>query len=252
MISINKPEGMTPLQALDALRIQFPEYKNETLSYAGRLDPMAQGVLPILVGEENKEREKHLGLDKEYEFEVLFGASTDTYDILGLATEVLPGKPREITLPTGTFLQPYPAYSSKSVDGTPLYQHARSGTLDQVEIPTKEVTIYSFEKLSDFEITGNELLANIKNRIGKVEGDFRQTQIIERWESVLAPHLNSVFFGMRFKARVSSGTYIRSLAVELGKQVRLPALAFSITRTSVGTLTLRDSLNIVSKESSVH
>ena len=53
------------------------------MTYAGRLDPMASGVLLVLAGEETKNKDKYLGLDKEYDFEILFGFATDTYDILG-------------------------------------------------------------------------------------------------------------------------------------------------------------------------
>src|SRR5882724_588569 len=83
MVCIYKQKGETPLQALNRLRVEKPEYMEATLSYAGRLDPMAEGVMVVLVGDENKEREKYLGLDKVYVTEVLFGVSTDTADILG-------------------------------------------------------------------------------------------------------------------------------------------------------------------------
>jgi len=53
------------------------------MTYAGRLDPLAEGLLLVLTGEECKNKEKYLGLDKEYEVDVLFGFATDTYDILG-------------------------------------------------------------------------------------------------------------------------------------------------------------------------
>jgi len=58
------------------------------LTYAGRLDPMAEGVLIILVGDECKKKQKYLGLDKEYEIEVLFGLETDTQDILGVIKRI--------------------------------------------------------------------------------------------------------------------------------------------------------------------
>ena len=53
------------------------------MTYAGRLDPMASGLLIVLAGEETKNKEKYLNLDKEYLFEVLFGFKTVTYDFLG-------------------------------------------------------------------------------------------------------------------------------------------------------------------------
>ena len=83
IILLNKKEGETPLEALDRFRMANPKYKDEKMTYAGRLDPMASGVLLVLVGEEIKQKDKYLALNKEYEFEILFGFATDTYDILG-------------------------------------------------------------------------------------------------------------------------------------------------------------------------
>jgi tRNA pseudouridine55 synthase len=69
------------------MREQRRDLWNETLSYAGRLDPMAEGVLLCLVGSANARREAYLDLNKEYILDVLFGFSTDTYDILGKVIE---------------------------------------------------------------------------------------------------------------------------------------------------------------------
>ncbi len=244
MIILDKPEGLTPLQALDRLREKRPEYRDAILSYAGRLDPMASGVLPVLVGEENKRREEFLGLEKEYEFEVLFGIGTDTHDILGIIDTIQPGKPREGAHDlTGTFMQTYPAYSSKPVSGVPLYKHARNGTLDTVKIPSREVTIHSARKVSSFQITGKELLASVVKRVGNVVGDFRQEEILKKWEQSLRTQQERIFYATKYNAVVSSGTYIRTLAREIGEKAGLPALAFSIRRTRVGAMTLKDSVS---------
>ena len=64
----------------------------------GRLDPLAEGVLLILIGDECKNKEKYLGLDKEYEVAIIFGISTDTGDALGLATKEVPS--HEVRPPT--------------------------------------------------------------------------------------------------------------------------------------------------------
>jgi len=91
VIVLNKKEGETPLFALEKFRRKNPKYLNTPMTYAGRLDPMASGVLVILAGEEIKNKDKYLGLDKEYEFSILFGFSTDTYDILGKVVNSLAG-----------------------------------------------------------------------------------------------------------------------------------------------------------------
>ncbi len=83
----NKHLGETPLQALDRLRIEQPEYQKATLSYAGRLDPMAEGLLLVLVDDECKHSQDYFGFDKDYEATILFGFDTDTHDILGKIVE---------------------------------------------------------------------------------------------------------------------------------------------------------------------
>ena len=80
---VEKSVGETPLQALEAFR-ERERLGGIPLTYAGRLDPMASGKLLILIGDECKKRDTYTGLDKRYRFEVLFGARTDTGDILGI------------------------------------------------------------------------------------------------------------------------------------------------------------------------
>ncbi|HDQ16562.1 MAG TPA: hypothetical protein ENN31_00340, partial [Candidatus Vogelbacteria bacterium] len=88
MLNIYKPQGLTPKETLNLLRLERPDLVEEPLSYAGRLDPLAEGVLPVLVGkEENQNREKYLKMDKKYLARFIFGFSTDTGDIMGLIKE---------------------------------------------------------------------------------------------------------------------------------------------------------------------
>ena len=87
ILNLYKERGETPLECIERFRRANPEYKNVPMSYAGRLDPMAEGVLIILAGEANKKKSDFLSLDKEYTFDVLFGFSTDTYDVLGVMAD---------------------------------------------------------------------------------------------------------------------------------------------------------------------
>jgi tRNA pseudouridine55 synthase len=66
VITVNKPIGLTPLQAVTQFRKKFPLYASEKIGYAGRLDPMAEGLLLLLVGDNNKTKEQYEQLDKEY------------------------------------------------------------------------------------------------------------------------------------------------------------------------------------------
>ena len=90
VVNVYKPISPTPLQVVEKFREKHPEYAESKISYAGRLDPLAEGVLLLLIDKENKKREKYQKLDKEYEFEVLFGAATDTYDLLGIVDDKPP------------------------------------------------------------------------------------------------------------------------------------------------------------------
>ncbi|MDA1338380.1 MAG: tRNA pseudouridine(55) synthase, partial [bacterium] len=81
MILINKTKYLTSYQAILKFKALNPEYENVKLGYAGTLDPMATGLLIALEDEENKDRDKYIGLTKTYEFEILFGISTDSYDL---------------------------------------------------------------------------------------------------------------------------------------------------------------------------
>lgn len=242
VITIYKKIGETPLEALTRLRESVLEYKEETLSYAGRLDPMAAGVMLVLAGDANKEREKYLNLEKDYSAEILFGISTDTYDTLGLIAEVsrmpfdigeFEGQLKEkVGEMKGTFSQKYPEYSSKPVDGTPLFMHARAGK--RVAVPAHDVTIFGSELKSVKVVDRVELLSRVESQIGLVKGDFRQADIVKMWKEKLEQSEVKEFAVAEVDLSVSSGFYVRQYAHDLGLSLGVPALALSILRTRVG------------------
>ncbi|HEY5594701.1 MAG TPA: tRNA pseudouridine(55) synthase, partial [Nitrospiria bacterium] len=81
---VNKPIGITSHQ----VAIRLAETFGTVVTHTGSLDPMAEGVLVLLVGPEAKKRQVELqAVKKEYEFDLLFGFSTDSYDSLGLVTD---------------------------------------------------------------------------------------------------------------------------------------------------------------------
>lgn len=233
---IEKRIGETPLEALERFRSTRPELRNIPLTYAGRLDPMAEGKLLILIGDECKNKEKYLGLDKEYEIEIVFGIETDTYDALGIA-EVTPLKviPRiHIESYIGRFIQEYPVYSSKTVNGKQLHQLARSRDLPE-EMPTKDVEIYLIQLLGQSCIDSEALKAKILEKIALIKGDFRQEEIKDQWNAVLNDS-NQVFECLKIRVSCGSGTYMRSLAHRMGKDAGTSAFALSIKRTKIAGL----------------
>ena len=244
ILNLYKERGETPLARLERFRKTHPEYKNVPMSYVGRLDPMAEGVLMVLAGEENKKRNSYLNLDKEYSFEVLFGFATDTYDILGLLTDGLTRASHRFINPTllieyiaqmqGVQVQKYPPYSSKPLEGVPLFVKARKGELNTYDLPEHEITIHEMALMGTRRISENDLLESIKENIARVRGDFRQKNIMTVWEE----HLR-ILYGLSFDIasltiKCSSGTYVRSIANELGEKMGIPALAYNIIRTKVG------------------
>lgn len=240
VIILNKKEGETPLEALEFFRAKHKEYKGMKMTYAGRLDPMASGVLLILAGEETKNKEKYLKLDKVYGFEILFGFATDTYDILGKVMKtrnVIAKKEdleniikKELKNFKGKFVQSYPIYSSKTVLGKQLFQYARDE--EEVNIPSREVEVKSLNLKKIRKIKGEKVRQKIIKRVGKVKGDFRQKEILSIWNKKIAN--DNTFFIASLTVKCSSGTYVRGIANSLGENINIPALAWSIKRTKVG------------------
>ncbi|HVY72920.1 MAG TPA: hypothetical protein VG984_02645 [Candidatus Paceibacterota bacterium] len=260
VLNLYKQLGETPAERLERLRVQRPEYAHEVLSYAGRLDPMAEGVMITLVGSANKMRDAYLDMSKEYVLDVLFGFSTDTYDVLGRVMDS--GDTSSITKKAieqglneyrGHVSQEYPPYSSKAVEGKSLFQWAREGALGALVLPKKTVTVYDITLESMYKIKEPALLAYIEHSVGKVQGDFRQEEILAEWRRRLPNTLDPIeelkmskkeaaaasakireFPCATVRISCSSGTYARSIAHGLGQDLGIPALALHILRTKVG------------------
>ena len=270
ILPINKSIGQTPLQVVEMVRDKFPEYRQEKIGYAGRLDPLAHGVLLLMIGDATKERETYLDLPKEYTFEVLLGVETDTYDILGLITSenCHPGlvsgslNNKNVNLLVSSFVnkhigkmsQSYPPYSSKTVQGKPLFWWAKQKRLAEISIPTREITISNFAVRSYSEITREDLQNRVTTNIKLVQGEFRQKEITERWDEfftkydLLPERSRKPFQTISCTISCSSGTYVRGLAYDLGKTLGCGALALDILRTKIGKYTLGDSLILKSQQ----
>lgn len=250
MIKSWKRVGQTPLELLEEIRQSNPALLNEKMSYAGRLDPMAEGEMLILVGEdENQRRTEYLGFDKEYEAEILLGFTTDSQDLLGLVVdsieldrvENLEMSKLKKLLPEisnqmlGSRRQKYPVFSSKNVSGRPLFDWFKAGQINQIKIPDRSINVKKVSFVDIKEISSSKLMSYINEHVNFVKGDFRQSEILDKWESVLGDNSfdNYHFPIVRMTFVVSSGTYIRSLAEDLGKLLDVPACLFSLKRTKI-------------------
>ena len=235
-----KQWGETPLETLERVRAENPNLLNIPLSYAGRLDPLAEGVLLVLCGEANKSRQEYLGMDKEYECEVLFGISTDSGDLLGLISELKEEDISEEKINEslksliGPQSFPYPVFSSKTVDGKPLFQWFKEGKIHEIEIPKTDVCIKDISLIDMKNVTAHNVLQKISNAVGTVHGDFRQSEIQNDYIHKLT---SQVFTIATIKVSCTSGAYMRTLAEIIGEKNNMPALAYSIKRVQIGEFT---------------
>jgi tRNA pseudouridine(55) synthase len=229
--------GETPLECLMRFKAENPDYKEVKMTYLGRLDPMAEGLLLVLAGD-TKAKKEYLELDKTYEFEVLWGVRSDSHDILGM---VEPGEfPNQLEKRMGPLLkkirektsQKYPLFSSKSFGGD--FLKARDQKVDGYDLPEKNIKIFSLEHIHTRTMAGWEILEEVTTRLALVKGDFRQKEALSSWRNALGPRMNEFCLISKFRADVSSGTYIRGLAEEMGKIFGSGALAWNIKRTRVG------------------
>ena len=188
-------------------------------------------------------------MSKEYVLDILFGFATDTYDILGRVMENgdatgISKKMLERALNEfrGKVDQEYPPFSSKTVDGKSLFEWARSNMLGTIVVPHKEVTIYDIELKSVYKLNEKTLLNYIEQHVEKVNGDFRQEEIMRLWHRQLRKDGDRDFPCATINISCSSGAYARSIAHGLGQELGIPALALHILRTKVGEYEVEKSL----------
>jgi tRNA pseudouridine55 synthase len=201
---IDKPGGRTSHDVVNAARrtLGFRQ-----IGHLGTLDPLATGVLVLLLGRATRLAQFYAGRRKRYVSTFRFGFATDTYDADGTAAgpDAAPALDRaEIerlaASLTGRFAQMPPPYSAKKIQGRPAHELARKNK--PVELKAAEVEVYEF-------------------RLEEIEGSLA-----------------------RFAIECAAGTYIRSLAHEMGRQMGCGAHLATITRTAVGEFTLDQAIGL--------
>jgi tRNA pseudouridine55 synthase len=221
ILIIDKPAGITSHDVVSRLRRIL---KTKSIGHTGTLDPFATGVLVMLVGKATR-LARFLDKDvKEYEATVRFGFETDTGDVTGnrkvqsskfqvQSIEEFSIEDVENVLPEfrGEILQTPPMYSAKKVKGRKLYELARQGI--EIERKAVEVNIYKLEILSkEFE---------------------RSTEDFE---------LETLNFELRVAC--SAGTYIRTLAEDIGKKISVGAHLAALRRTRAGNFDLAKAVSL--------
>lgn len=204
LILLNKPSGITSFGAVAKIKRAAHEKR---VGHTGTLDPMATGVLPVLLGRATALSGLILDADKRYTATVRLGVATDTDDITGTVIkngEVNVTSERlnnAVSHFTGEIMQRPPAYSALKKDGVRLYTLARRG--ETVEVPERRVTVFSADVVS---------YINEKNE-----------------------------FTVNF--HVSKGTYIRSLARDIGEFLGCGACLSSLCRTYTGGFSLSQCIS---------
>ena len=204
IIVVDKPQGWTSHDAVGKMRRLANTRK---VGHLGTLDPMATGVLPLVIGRATRLAQFYVRSDKVYDARVRFGYSTDTYDAAGTATSA-PVDPvldreaieRKLEPFRGEFLLRPPAVSAKKIQGVPAYRLARQ----QVAVEMKPVPVEVFE-LKLLEIEGPEA---------------------------------------RIWAHCSAGTYMRSIAHELGQAMGWGAHLSALRRERSGDFPIEQARTI--------
>jgi tRNA pseudouridine55 synthase len=228
---IDKPVGWTSHDVVARVRHLIQERR---VGHTGTLDPFATGVLVLVVGRATRLAQFLSGLDKEYEAVIRLGYATDTGDVTGKPlgnsgadTGAAPSKPvlkfsdSEIEAALASLLgeidQVPPMYSAKKQQGRKLYELARRG--EEVERQPIRVCIHAFEALKP---TGELLKDNLDGTLD-----------------------------LKVRVVCSSGTYIRTLAEDFGKQLGIGAHVAELRRTRVGDFPIHNSSTLEQLQESI-
>lgn len=205
IILVDKPKGWTSHDAVAKVRniLKKAADKKIKVGHTGTLDPMASGLLVLVVGLYTKRAGEFSKLDKVYETTLKLGETSSTGDSEGEKTRISTKRPDEMSIKnaivdhTGAYEQMPPAYSAIKIDGRRAYDLARRGK--EVRLEPRKVKIY--------EIT-----------------DMKYDYPL-----------------VLFTARVSSGTYVRSLAEDIGKKLGTGAYLTELRRTRVGEFSIAEA-----------
>lgn len=206
ILVVAKPVGPTSHDVVGLIRRLSA---TKRVGHGGTLDPFASGVLPIFLGRATRLVEYHLGDRKRYRATVCFGASSTTDDLEGALTPAPGPAPSRADVESaldafrGEIEQRPPAYSAIKVAGRRAYALARAG--QAVELPTRRVTIHRLDIVDWDATTAGEPVAIID-------------------------------------LECSAGTYVRSLARDLGEAIGSAAYLGALSRTASGTFTLDDAI----------
>lgn len=249
VLLIDKPSGKTSHDVIDGIR-RISGVKK--VGHAGTLDPLATGLLIVLVGRAYTKRQpEFMHHSKTYQVTAQLGIETDTYDSDGKVVRTASWRDLkridrsdiEQLLPgfTGEIAQTVPPFSAVKRGGKKLYELARAGQLQaSSELPTRDITIHEL-KLLDFwrEEPSDSAKATVKSTkaaINEAESNtsFVKTtsSVVETTTSFVETAASNLFFSLELTC--SPGTYVRSLVHDIGQKLAVGATVSSLRRTAIG------------------
>ena len=198
LILLNKSKGISSFAAINELKRKI---KAKKVGHAGTLDPMAEGLMIVMVNDATKFSDDLMKKEKEYYVEMELGYKTDTYDLEGTVIERYEAKIiKAVNSFKGKIKQIPPMYSAIKVDGKKLYDLARKGV--EVERTERNVEISEVRKI----------------KIVRPNKNSKDNENIK----------------ISFYVKVSSGTYIRSLVYDIGEKLGVFATMTRLVRTKIG------------------
>ena len=232
---LDKPRGLGSTQAVAAVKrvLRRAGYGKVKIGHGGTLDPLAEGVLPIALGEATKLAGRMLDASKTYAFTIAFGEETDTLDKEGEVIATSDRRPPMAAVAailehfTGEVEQVPPAYSALKVEGRRAYDRARAG--EEVELPSRRVTIHS--------------LALQHNGVRPMlESAFADT--VTGLDPIVPEAPLELADSVTLVANVSKGTYIRSLARDIAHALGTVGHVAYLRRTQAGPFTETHAISL--------
>lgn len=247
IIPIYKPLGASTHQ----LAQRIGELHQTKATHTGTLDPLAEGVVVVLTGEDRFHKLQYSNWKKTYQFEITFGLSTDSHDLLGKITEQTDKLPDLPILNQqlkdwfqrhqGTTLQTVPAFSARRLAGKSSFQLAKS----KQAIPPKQEQITLFSSVIEDQQYQNMAAVSqtALDAIAQVTGSFRQTELEAQWQQLAADQ--QLLPNFTITVTTSKRTYIRGLVRDIGNDLGFPAVTSRLIRTKNGPYSIPDCICLV-------
>lgn len=247
VLPVDKPRQWTSFQAVNKVKADIRRVmglKKFKIGHAGTLDPLASGLLLLCIGKATKRIDELQAGIKVYSGTMVFGATTPCYDLERPIDSYYPFShitPTliESVLPQflGTIQQVPPIFSAVKINGQRAYQYARQTGADQpAPSPTpKEVQIYQFS-ITDFR-PGNPA---VESPALPPPDSIPATRLYDHPLGTVPAHLPQA----DFRIRCGKGTYIRSIARDLGLALDSGAYLSALRREQIGNYTLADALSL--------